>query len=81
MISGPTDENSACVEFKYYGRNDKYTIIVTLGEADDYEARLDGREIPFVKRTRGAVEITLGGEIRQGTLTVIKKSAKENAVC
>lgn len=79
--SQQADENSALVYFRYYGKNDKYTIIVTLGEADDYEARLDGREIQFVKRTRGAVEITLGGDVRQGRLTVTKKSAKENAVC
>ena len=64
------DENGAEIRFRYYGRNDRYTVLVTLGEADGFTAALDGEEIPCFMRTRGTAEITLPGSVKQGTLTV-----------
>ena len=64
------DENGAEIRFRYYGRNDRYTVLVTLGEADGFTAALDGEEIGCFMRTRGTAEITLPGSVKQGTLTV-----------
>ena len=62
------DENSAEVEFRYYGKNDRYTIIITLKECENPSVTLDGSPLPFIKRTAGAVEITLDGTVKEGVL-------------
>ncbi len=68
-----TTDKSAEISFKYYGNSDKYTIIVTLCEHNNYRVTLDGREIPVINRTNGAIEISLGGEVKSG---IIKISVK-----
>ncbi|MBR3438489.1 MAG: hypothetical protein IKH13_03180, partial [Clostridia bacterium] len=61
-----TDENSAEVKFKYYGKNEKYTMIITLRECEKPSVTLDGKPVPFKKRTAGALEITLDGSVKEG---------------
>lgn len=68
--SRKADENCAEIEFRYYGKNEKYTIIVTLKEGKDFNVTLDGKKIPFVKRTLGTIEITLDGSVKSGCLKV-----------
>ena len=62
------DENAAEVGFRYYGKNEKYTVIITLKECENPVVTLDGKPVEFVKRTRGALEITLDGSVKEGTL-------------
>ncbi len=61
------------IGFKYYGNSDKYSLIVTLNDGNDYIATLDGVEIPFVNRNRGAMEITLDGSVKEGEIRIIAK--------
>ena len=65
-----SDGKSAEISFRYYGNKSRYTVIVTLEEGGSYSVTLDGKEIPFNKRTAGAIEITLDGNIKQGILSV-----------
>ena len=65
-----TTENSAEISFKYFGDNDKYSLIVTLSDNFDYKVYLDGREIDFAERNKGSLEITLSGDIKSGVLEI-----------
>lgn len=68
-----TTAGSAEISFKYYGENDKYTIIVTLDDSNDYSVKLDGRDIDFNSRTNGSIEITLDSSVKSGIITVTAK--------
>lgn len=68
-----TDESSAEIKFKYYGKNEKYTVIITLRECESPSVTLDGEPVGFIKRTAGALEITLDGSVKEG---VIKAEAR-----
>ena len=68
-----TTADSAEISFKYYGKNDKYTIIVTLDDSNDYSVKLDGRDIDFNSRTNGSIEITLDSSVKSGIITVAAK--------
>lgn len=65
-----TTDSSAEISFKYYGDNDKYSLIVTLSDGYSYKAYLDGKEIAFNERNRGSLEFTLDGEIKSGVLEI-----------
>lgn len=65
-----TTDTSAKIKFSYFGNNDKYTMIVTLKDGNDYAAYLDGKEIDFVERNEGSLEITLDGSVKSGVLEV-----------
>ncbi|MBQ9516494.1 MAG: hypothetical protein IJR60_00255 [Eubacterium sp.] len=65
-----TTENSAEIKFKYFGKNDRYTMIVTLADNCDYTVTLDGSEIPFTERVKGCIEITLDNTVRSGIIKV-----------
>ncbi len=56
------DNKAFETEFRYYGNNDKYTLIVTMSdEKKDYKVTLDGKEIPYNLRDESALEITVDG--------------------
>ena len=63
-------DSSAEVKFRYYGNNDKYSIIITLSDRNEYTVTLDGKEIPFNERTKGCVEITLDNSVKDGIINV-----------
>lgn len=63
-------DSSAEIQFKYYGENDNYTIIVTLSDRYDYSVTLDGKEIEFYQRNKGSLEITLNGSVKSGVLKI-----------
>ena len=63
-------DDSAEVKFKYYGKNDKYSMIITLSDKNDYTVTLDGNEIPFNERVKGCIEITLDNEIKDGIIKI-----------
>lgn len=65
-----TTDDSAEISFKYYGNRDKYTMIITLCEGRNYTATLDGREVPVIHRTNGAMEISLSGDIKSGIIKI-----------
>ncbi len=47
----------------YFGKNDKYTVIVAMNDTkDDYRVFVDGEESAFVCREKGTLEITLSGD-------------------
>lgn len=63
-------DTSAEIKFKYFGNNEKYTMIVTLKDGNDYAAYLDGKEIDFVERNEGSLEFTLDGSVKSGVLEI-----------
>ena len=65
-----TTDTDAEISFKYYGNNDKYTIIVTLSDKAEYQAYLDGTEIEFFERNKGSLEFTFSGDIKLGVLNI-----------
>ena len=62
--------DSAEVKFTYNGNSDKFSLIVTLDSAKEYRAYLDGSEIPYKKRTAGALEFTFDAPVKGGILKV-----------
>lgn len=67
-----TTETSAEISFKYYGENEKYTIVVTLSDSAEYKAYLNDREIEFNERNKGSLEFTFDESIKSGILRIVK---------
>ncbi len=67
-----TTETSAEISFKYYGENEKYTIVVTLSDSAEYKAYLDDKEIEFNERNKGSLEFTFDESIKSGILRIVK---------
>jgi len=67
------DEFSAEIAFKYFGSNDKYSMIVTLSDKGEYAAYLDGEAIEFYERNKGSLEFTFDKEISSGVLEIKEK--------
>ncbi len=69
-----TGDNYAEIKFRYNGKNDRYSVIVTLDGSGDYKAVLDTGEscVPaeFNRRTAGALEFTFDSAVRQGILKI-----------
>lgn len=65
-----TTDTSAEISFKYFGNNEKYTMIVTLKDSNDYVAFLDGKEIDFVERNKGSLEFTFDNSVKSGVLEI-----------
>lgn len=67
-----TTETSAEISFKYYGENEKYTIVVTLSDSAEYKAYLNDKEIEFNERNKGSLEFTFDESIKSGILRIVK---------
>lgn len=65
-----TDDSSAEISFRYYGKSDKYSMIVTLDDGNDYVAELDGKKIEYTKRNDGCLEFTFDKNIHGGVLKI-----------
>lgn len=65
-----TTDTSAEISFKYYGDNEKYTMVVTLSDRCDYVAYLDGKEIEFYERNKGSLEFTFTSDVKSGVLVI-----------
>ena len=63
-------ERSAEISFKYFGNNEKYSMIVTLSDEHSYKAYLDGKEIGFVERNKGSLEFTFDNNVKSGVLEI-----------
>ncbi len=66
------DNNKAFkAEFKYYGNNDKYTVIIAMNdEKTDYKATLNGKEISYTVRDESAIEIVISGAEKENILII-----------
>lgn len=67
-----TTETSAEISFKYYGENEKYTIVVTLSDSAEYKAYLNDKEIELNERNKGSLEFTFDESIKSGILRIVK---------
>lgn len=65
-----TTDTSAEISFKYFGENDKYTMIVTLSDKAKYTALLDSEEIQFNERNKGSLEFTFDSFVKSGVLEI-----------
>lgn len=68
-----TTDTSAEISFKYFGDNEKYTMVVTLSDKAEYTALLDGKEISFNERNKGSLEFTFENGVQSGVLEIIEK--------
>ena len=59
-------------EIKYYGNNEKYSIIAVMNDSFDYEAFVNGEKACFTIRDNGIVEITLNGNIKTANIKILK---------
>lgn len=67
------DENGAVLKYKYYGNNDKYSVVICLSDKNEYSVTLNGKLIEFNERVKGAIELTISGDIKEGFVEVTKK--------
>lgn len=65
--------DSAEISYSYWGDNKRYAFVITLSDANQYRVTLNGREIPFVQRTAGCMEIVIDGDVKSGVLKAEKK--------
>lgn len=72
-----TTENSAEISFRYFGDNERYTMIVTLSDKFCYTAYLDGKEIIFNERNKGSLEFTFENTVKQGVLKIEEKQGEK----
>ena len=63
-------ESNARINFKYYGYNEKYSVVVCLSDEYEYEAFLNGEKIGFNLRNGSAIEITLDSGVKSGELII-----------
>ena len=71
-----TTEKSAEISFKYFGDNEKYTMIVTLSDKACYSAYLDGKKVEFNERNKGSLEFTFDADVKQGVLKIEEKQGE-----
>lgn len=66
--------DSAEISFKYFGNSEKYSLIITLDDKNEYKATLDGKEVEYNNRNKGSMEFTLDGNIKSGVLKITIKN-------
>ena len=64
--------DGARVKFKYYGKNEKYSLMVCLSDEYEYKAYLNDKPVDFNLRNGSAIEITLQGGVKEGELIIVK---------
>ncbi len=57
---------------KYYGNNEKYSVIVVLRDEFDYSVTVNGNKADFSLRDKGVIEITLDGNEKSAEIEIIK---------
>ncbi len=63
-------DDHAEISFRYFGKNEKYSMLVTLSDQYEYKAVLDGTEMEFNERIKGCLEFTFDGKIENGILKI-----------
>lgn len=67
-------EKTAEISFKYFGGSANYTILVCLSDQYDYSVLLNGESIAFNERDKGIIEITLGGDVKAGEISIAPRA-------
>lgn len=57
---------------KYYGNNEKYSVIAVMNDSFDYAVTVNGENADFYIRNNGIIEITLNGNIKNADIKVSK---------
>ena len=57
---------------KYYGNNDKYSVIVVLRDEFDYSVTVNNNKADFSLRDKGIIEITLDGNEKSAEIEIVK---------
>ncbi len=57
---------------KYYGNNEKYSVIAVMSDNFDYEVTVNGKKADFTSREKGIVEITLNGQTKSAEIIIAK---------
>lgn len=57
---------------KYYGNNDKYSVIVVLRDEFDYSVTVNNKKADFSLRDKGIIEITLDGNEKSAEIEIVK---------
>lgn len=68
-----TTADSAEIDFKYFGDNDRYSFVITLDDANDYVATLNGEAVDYSQRHKGCLEFTFDSSVKAGVLKIEKK--------
>ena len=56
---------------KYYGNNDKYSVIVVLRDEFNYSVTVNGYKADFSLRDKGIVEVTLNGNEKSAEIEIV----------
>ena len=57
---------------KYYGNNEKYSVIVVLRDEFDYSVTVNNKKADFSLRDKGIIEITLDGNEKSAEIEIVK---------
>ena len=57
---------------KYYGNNEKYSVIVVLRDEFDYSVTVNNKNADFSLREKGTIEIVLDGNEKSAEIKIIK---------
>lgn len=66
------EKDSMTCSLKYYGNNDKYSVIATLSDKYNYAVCVNGENVSFTERDKGTVEITLSGDVKTADIVISK---------
>ena len=66
------DKTSFNATIKYYGNNEKYSVIVVLRDESDYAVTVNGNKADFSLRDKGIIEITLNGNEKSAEIEIVK---------
>ena len=57
---------------KYYGNNEKYSVIVVMRDTCDYKVTVNDKNADFSLRDKGAIEITFDGNEKSANISITK---------
>ena len=60
------------IEFTYYGKNEKFSLLAVMTEGREYTASLDGEEITFTNEN-GCLEFTFSSDFKASHKLIIKE--------
>lgn len=66
------DATEAEFSLKYYGNNEKYSVIAVMNDSFDYSVTLNGENTEFSIRDNGIIEITLNGNDNASDIKISK---------
>lgn len=64
------DKTAFSCELKYYGDNEKYSVIAVLNDSYDYTVTVNGEASKHISRENGIVEITLDGNVKNAVIDI-----------